>query len=77
MVCVGMNVILSFSVGVLIVLVTNSHRYVVVIVVRVLAFLGVSAMLIMTKNLKTNFGIKSILCESKMKCLTSCLTQSE
>ena len=48
---VGMNILLSFLMHVLIVLVTDSDRYIVVIVVRILTLLRVSAMLIVSKNL--------------------------
>ena len=48
---VGMNVLLSFFMHVLIVLVTDSDRYIVVVVVSILTLLCVGAMLIVTKNL--------------------------
>ena len=48
---VRMNVLLTFLMHVLIVLVTDSNRNIVVIVVSVLTLLCVGAMLIVTKNL--------------------------
>lgn len=51
-VSVGMNVLLSFFMHVLIVLMTDSYRNVVVIVVSILTLLGVSTMLVVSINLQ-------------------------